>query len=76
MPRPNLPATGPPNSSQERRGESGQMIQRRYYDGDGRAVKNLDYDHDYEGAGRPHAHDWDWTKKPPRQRARPLIPGE
>ena len=59
-----LPATGSPNSSREKRDKKGKIIQRRYYGGDGRAVVNIDYDHDH-GAGKPHGHDWDWTQDPP-----------
>jgi hypothetical protein len=65
MPHPtDLPTVGSPNTSREKRDQKGNVIQRRYYGGDGRAVINIDYDHDH-GAGRPHAHDWDWTQDPP-----------
>jgi hypothetical protein len=73
MARSNLPAVGSPNTSVVERDDKGQVIRRRFYGGDGKAVKNIDYDH---GAGKPHAHDWDWTKDPPRQPGRPLKPGE
>ena len=59
-----LPAMGNPNSSKERRDENGNIIQRRYYGGDGRAIININYDHDH-GSGKPHAHDWEWTQDPP-----------
>jgi hypothetical protein len=59
-----LPTSGPPNSSKEKRDPQGKVIQRRYYDGNGRAIRNIDYDHDH-GAGMPHGHDWDWTQDPP-----------
>ena len=75
MPRHGLPATGPPNSTDERHDAAGGIIQRRYYGPDGRAVKNIDYNHDH-WAGVPHAHDWDWTQDPPRGPGRPLVPGE
>ena len=76
MPRPNLPVVGNPNISAVGRDRKGQIIQRRFYGGDGKAIKNIDYDHDH-GAGKPHAHDWDWTKDPPvRLPGRSLNLGE
>jgi hypothetical protein len=71
-----LPTTGNPNSSREKRDDDGNTIQRRYYGGDGRAVINIDYDHDH-GAGKPHAHDWDWSTDPPvRSPGRALTANE
>lgn len=71
-----LPTTGNANSSRERRDNKGVITQRRYYDGDGKAVLNIDYDHDH-GAGKPHGHDWDWTQMPPvRFPGRPLTASE
>jgi hypothetical protein len=65
MPRSSdLPTTGNPNTSREKRDENGQVIQRRYYGKDGKAIINIDYDHDH-GAGTPHGHDWDWEQDPP-----------
>jgi len=76
MPRPELPTIGHPNNSAVRRNSNGNIIQRRFYDGTGRAIKNIDFDHDH-GAGMPHAHDWDWTTTPEtRCGGRPLAPGE
>jgi hypothetical protein len=75
MAQPDLPTDGNPKSSREKRDRHGNVIQRRFYGGNGRAIKNIDYDHDH-GAGQPHAHDWDWTQEPPRQPGRPLQPGE
>jgi len=75
MPRNDLPTIGNPNTSAEMRDYLGNVIQRRFYGRDGRAMKNVDYDHDH-GAGQPHAHDWDWTKDPPRQPGRALRQGE
>jgi hypothetical protein len=72
-----LPSTGPPDSTAEKKDASGNIIQRRYYGSDGRAVKNIDYGHDHAGVGDPHAHDWDWTQpKRKRQPPRALRPGE
>ena len=59
-----LPTIGNPNTSRTKRDAKGNVTQRRYYGGDGRAILNIDYDHDH-GAGKPHAHDWDWTQDPP-----------
>ena len=71
-----LPITGNPNSSKDRRDKKGRIVQRRFYDGEGKAIINIDYDHDH-GAGKPHGHDWDWTVDPPvRLPGRPLTPGE
>ena len=77
MPRSgDLPTTGSPNSSRDRRDKKGNIVQRRYYDGAGNAILNIDYDHDH-GAGKPHGHDWDWTQDPPvRQPGRPLTVSE
>ena len=71
-----LPSNGVPGSTAEKKDESGEVIQRRFYDPDGKAEKNIDWGHDHLGDGEPHAHDWDWSKKPARQRPRPLNPGE
>ena len=71
-----LPATGTPNSTQEKKDLTGKIIQRRYYGADGRATLNIDYGHDHNGAGDPHAHDWDWNLPSPRQPARSLFTGE
>lgn len=76
MARSELPPMGNPNSSIVRRDSRGAIIQRRFYDGNGRAIKNIDFDHDH-GAGKPHAHDWDWTTEPEtRGDGRPLAGGE
>ncbi len=71
-----LPIKGNPNTSRDKRGEKGKIIQRRFYGGDGKAIINIDYDHDH-GAGKPHGNDWDWTQNPPvRQPGRPLTASE
>jgi hypothetical protein len=77
MPRSgDLPTTGNPNSSREKRGRKGRIIQRQYYGADGKAIINIDYDHDH-GAGKPHGRDWDWTQDPPvRLPGRPLTASE
>jgi hypothetical protein len=77
MPRSvDLPKTGSPNTSRERRDKKGKVAQRRYYGPDGNAIVNIDYDHDH-GAGKPHAHDWDWTEdREVRLPGRPLSASE
>ena len=75
-PRKDLPATGKADTTVEKKDDKGNVIQRRTYDKDGRAEKNVDYGHDHTGVGDPHAHDWDWTKVPPRQPPRSLKSGE
>jgi hypothetical protein len=70
-----LPVSGSPNSSVEKRDARGAVVQRRYYGGDGKAIVNVDYDHDH-GYGKPHAHDWDWTRDPPRLPGRAIQKGE
>ena len=59
-----LPTTANLNSSREKHDADDNVIQRRYYGGDGKAIINIDFDHDH-GAGKPHAHDWDWSTDPP-----------
>lgn len=50
MPRSSLLPEGNPNTSAVQRDKKGNVIRRRFYGGDGRAIKNIDYDHDH-GAG-------------------------
>ena len=71
MARSELATIGNPNTSLEERNEEGRLVRRRFYGGDGRAVKNIDYEA-HHGHPAPHAHDWDWTKEPPRRQARAL----
>lgn len=70
---------GPPNGSLTRY-ENGEICQIRYYDSEGRPIKDIDYSHDHNQAGNPHAHDWDYkTPKAPnktRFEARPLTDEE
>jgi hypothetical protein len=75
MPRKTLPKTGNPNSSRVKRDKNGKVIQRRFYGGDGKAIKNVDKEAHY-GHPNPHIHDWDWTKDPPRQPWRHPRKGE
>jgi hypothetical protein len=71
-----LPASDTPGGMAEQFDPGGAVIQRRYYEADGRAVKTIDFGHDHTGVGDPHAHDCDWTKNPPRQPPRAILPGE
>ncbi|HEX7449728.1 MAG TPA: polymorphic toxin type 24 domain-containing protein, partial [Pirellulales bacterium] len=57
-----LPANAAPNSSAEKLDAGGNVLQKRFYGSDGRAIKNIDHGHDHTGVGDPHVHDWDWTK--------------
>jgi len=75
MARPNLPVKWNPNTSLTEFDRKGRKIRRRYYGGNGYAVKNIDYQ-PHHGHPTPHAYDWDWTRRPPRQPARPRKPGE
>lgn len=69
------PSRGQPNTSQTFSSQDGGYT-RRFYGGDGRAVKDVDYGHDH-GAGDPHIHDWDWSTEPPtRKPGRSPRPGE
>ena len=75
MARKSLPKTGNPNTSRVKRDKNGKIIQRRFYGGDGRAIKNVDKEV-HHGHPNPHIHDWDWTKDPPRQPWRHPRKGE
>ena len=75
MPRSTLPVVGSPNTSMAERDKKGKVIRRRFYGGDGNAIKNIDYEA-HHGHPAPHAHDWDWSRDPPRQPGRALKPGE
>src|SRR2546425_202834 len=63
MPRSKLPAEGNPNTSAEERDEKGNVMRRRFYGRDGKAIKNIDFE-PHHGHPAPHVHDWDWTKRP------------
>lgn len=59
----NLPTTGKPNSSVDLYNENGTLMQRRYYDENGRAVEDIDYEHSNGDNSHvfPHRHTWDWS---------------
>ena len=57
--------TGKPNSSIDRVDEKGRIITRRWYDGNGRAKKDVDFtDHGNPKTHPqvPHEHTWEWDK--------------
>ncbi len=66
-----LKSTGIPNSRIDLYNELGELIQRRWYGPDGKAVWNRDYKHKDNNPKKPHKfphdHPWDWTKKKARQ---------
>jgi len=70
-----LPARAEPGSTGVKDYGKGKG-QIRDYGSDGRAETDYDFGHDHTGSGDPHAHDWDWSKNPPRQKPRPIKPGE
>ena len=60
-----LVETGKPNSSIDRVDEKGRIITRRWYDGNGRAKKDVDFtDHGNPKTHPevPHEHTWEWDK--------------
>ena len=71
------PIIGKPNSIQEIYNEDGSVKQRRQFDENGRAKKDVDYNH---GGGEhefPHVHDWKWENgKPDRDDPRKPKEGE
>ncbi len=55
-----LKKKGKPNSKMQKYSKDGQLVQERWYDEKGRAIRNRDYKH----AGEmkfPHDHDWVWN---------------
>ncbi|AFK85431.1 MULTISPECIES: peptidoglycan-binding protein [Thermoanaerobacterium] len=67
-----IPITNKPNSVVERIDTDGNIIQRRYYDSNGRAVKDIDYTNHgnpNQHPEVPHEHTWDWSNpdKPVRK---------
>lgn len=63
-----LPGKGEPNSSADLKNSDGSLIQRRYYDENGKAAKDIDYDHPNPNDNHefPHEHYWNWDKKDKR----------
>lgn len=66
----NLPIKGQtPNSSRERKDSNGKVVQRRHYDGAGKAKVDEDFSH--HGTPHlhsvPHYHTWDWSSGSPNR---------
>ena len=55
-----LPLIGEPDSYQDLYDHNGELKQRRFYDPDGKAIKDIDYKHSGEGHVFPHNHFWRW----------------
>jgi hypothetical protein len=57
----NLPREGEPNSSTDLFRDN-QLVQRRYYDENGRALRDIDFSHSNGDSSHtfPHTHDWTW----------------
>jgi hypothetical protein len=67
---------GPPNGKLERHNpQTGELLQEKWYDGEGVVYKEKNYGHDHDGSGDPHMHDWDYPSlfapNPVRGPARP-----
>lgn len=64
----NLPLTDKPNSVRERV-KDGKVVQRRHYDGNGRAKVDEDFsDHGTPNLhSNPHYHEWDWSSGTPKR---------
>lgn len=60
----NLKKVGKPNIRVDKY-KNGEKIQSRWYDKDGRAIRNRDYKHS-GNMNFPHDHKWDWSKEDPR----------
>lgn len=54
------PVIGKPNSIYEIYNKNGSLKQRRQFDKNGRAKKDIDYSHGGVGHEFPHVHDWKW----------------
>ncbi len=57
-----LEKTGKPNSKMQKYNNNNQLVQERWYDENGHAVRNRDYRH---GGNMkfPHDHDWVWENE-------------
>lgn len=54
-----LKIIGKPDSKIQRYNKKGELVQERWYDNLGRAIRNRDYSHSGE-MFFPHDHDWVW----------------
>ena len=73
----NLKITDKPNSRSDRYDkDSMTLIQSRWYDEKGRAVRNRDYVHQNAHANHffPHDHNWNWTDDKGLRGKEPLLP--
>ncbi|AZK44966.1 hypothetical protein [Paenibacillus lentus] len=65
-----LPVSGEKSLSSKDLVKDGKVVQRRYYDGSGKAEMDIDYDHS-DGDGThtfPHRHNWYWPEVGPPSR--------
>ena len=56
----NLKQIGKPNTRIDRY-KNGKKVQSRWYDNEGKAVRNRDYYHNGNKISFPHDHDWNWS---------------
>ncbi len=70
-----LKRTGKPNSRTDRY-KNGKMVQSRWYDNDGKAVRNRDYEHQnaHNNHQFPHDHVWTWKGNDGIRGKEPLPP--
>ncbi len=68
-----LSKTGKPNSKAIRL-KNGQIVQVRWYDKNGKAIKNRDYSHAGKGVEFPHDHGWSWQGENGQRGAEHLDP--
>ena len=57
--------TGEPNSSRDKVSDDGSLVTRRWYDGDGRAYKDVDFTNHGNPKQHPkvpHEHTWEWDE--------------
>lgn len=60
-----------PNSRIDLFNKDGRLIQQRWFDEEGKAMKNRDWEHGSKGGVHnfPHIHKWNWNNKTPRGKA-------
>lgn len=68
----NLPKNGTPNSTSDLKSANGQLKQRRWYDGKGNAIKDIDYTDHNNPKAHPNPHQHDWTNGVRSKIAKPL----